>query len=804
MKRLKIVVSVLALGAASSIGAAENGLVAHFTFDDAANFMYDRIQRKAIGTVYDTGVLSVTPASPTACAAPHVRGFQVAGGWWQNNYLVVDGASFGSAQGIPYGNQAVTYSLWIKPAQGWQSSSSLGLGSNCKLLRRGQDGYEWWQINNSESLFILKGDGNLPKIAFGVGEMAATATSAIYTLPSGFDGTTWHFIAATYAERVLTLYWDGQKVAEQTLSGDVVLADNSPLILGDDCDGDYNDYCAYRYAGGLDELKVYNRALTADEVLAAYQAGAVAFDTDVVVWDGAAAGGSATDPANWTTASNRRTAEEICAAGAVLDVTPLDDGGVLMQEDADATTKVKGVICTNGQREVTLQVKAGTLAARRPSTQRGLVAHFSFDDPDSEGRLVDSGSAGVTAASGVWTYNGTESEALPIQSVEGVCGRAMYFPASGEWAYWPSTYVKTDAATTTKANGIPAGGDPVTYSLWIRPYAAGLWNNGMLGLGNDYVWVFRRGSYGNGSGSTLFLSKGSADGTSAKLSWSIADWLGAGGTCTYEPTDLFDGNWHHVVCTYAEQALALYYDGVKVATKATEYALAMADGQPISLGNSAAGGNANENRRRYLGGFDEFKIFNVALTDDEVAAEYAQRSRTLDEASAGTVPSPVTVRLDSGATAEFLGYGHEYGSLIGAGAASVGPASALRIDETFGLLGPLSGCGTVTVANWILGGDGAAFAGDFTVAENATITVADADGQMLNATFGGRVTLPKRAVIAYGRRPDAGEAVVTAAAFACPDDFSEWTDGTSRGVRVRIVGNRLKIKVPTGLSVMIR
>ena len=49
-----------------------------------------------------------------------------------------------------------------------------------------------------------------------------------------------------------------------------------------------------------------------------------------------------------------------------------------------------------------------------------------------------------------------------------------------------------------------------------------------------------------------------------------------------------------------------------------------------------------------------------------------------------------------------------------------------------------------------------------------------------------------------------GEAVVTAAAFACPADFSEWTDGTGGRVRVKVIGNTLKIKVRTGLCVVIR
>ena len=806
--------------------AGEAGLVAHLTLDDAAAFGYDRVQGKSIGTVYDTSIMDVATAAPTACSAPWVKGLQVASGWWQNNYLVVDGASFGSAQGIPYGDQAVTYSLWIKPATKWQTSGDRGLGIQCRLLRHGADGYEWWTIYNSEGLFITRStDGlpimphvppratpmrfitrstdGLPIIAFSVGALGAAASSAIYTLPAAFDGG-WHFIVATYANRQLTLYYDGQKVAEKTLDSAVGVADNSPLIIGDDCNGDFNDYCASRYAGSLDDIKVYNRVLTADEVQAAYRAGAVAFDTDVVVWSGAATGG-ATEPANnWLTASNRRTVEAIRAAGAVLDVTPLDDGGTLTQEKAEATLNVKGVICTNGQQNVTLHVKAGALSVRRPSTQRGLVAHFSFDDPDPEGRLVDSGSAGLTATSGVWVSSGTATNALPIQSIAGVSGRAMEFPSKVEWGYWPSTYVKTDAATTTKANGIPAGGETVAYSLWIRPCGEGLWNNGMMGLADDYVWVFRRGDYGDSFGSTLFLSKGSAGGRSAKLSWSIANWLGPNGTCTYETADLFDGYWHHVVCTYEAKTLTLHYDGVKVATKETVYALAVADGKPISLGNSDVGGDGNANRRRYLGGFDEFKIFNVALTDEEVAAEYARQSRTLDETSVGTVPSPVTVRLESGVTAAFRGYGHDYGALVGDGAVSVGAASALRIDGTFGLLGSLSGCGAVTVANLVLGGDAEAYVGDFTLAENAKITVADAAGTMLAMTFGGKVILPKKAEIVWERRPNAGEAVVTAAAFGLPSDFSEWTDAAGRRVSVKVVGNTLRIKARTGLCVVIR
>ena len=775
--------------------AAEEGLVAHFTFDDATQFGYDRIQKSAIGTIYNTSHDStVTPAAPTSCDAPIVRGMKISTGWWHNTYMKVPGTSFGSAQGIPSGSSPVTYSLWVNPATKWQSGGSLGLGTQCILLRRANDYGEWSGVYDHHVIYIAQDSTTtFPVIIMDVGAHGNAASSARYALPAAFDGN-WHLITAVFNNKELKLYYDGQKVAENTLTSGTSVKDNTPLVVGGLC-ATYNEYLRDRYLGSVDDLKVYKRVLTDAEVLKIYQAGATAHDTDVLTWSGAAAGGAVEDEANWDTASNRRTVGELYAAGSVFDMTSVQEAGVLTHDTA-TTLNLKGVVCSNGQDEVTLQMKQGALEMKRPSIQRGLVAHLSFDDPDD--MLRDSGTAGLEATSGWWMYSTHTGEALPNQSVEGVSGKALCFPGNDQWGYWPSPYVKTTSETTTKAHGIPKGGETVTYSLWIKPYAEGRWDNGMKGLANNGpIWIFRRGAYGNGFATYLWLQKGDNDG---RLYWSISNYMGADGTCTYDPTNLFDGNWHHVVCVYDAKVLTLYYDGVKVATTEASYELAMSDGSAISLGNSTTTGDANENYRRYLGGFDEFKVFNVALTDAEVAAEYAQFSKTLE--TSGTTPSPVKLQLDAGTTADVRGY-FEYGSLFGAGSMFVGPASLLKLDGTFGLSGALTGYGPVTVANLVLGGDTDAYTGDFTIAENAKITVSDANGAMLNSAFGGKVVLPKKAVIEWGKRPDAGEATLTAATLIPPADFTEWTDVTGKRIRVRVVGNQLKVKIATGLFIVV-
>lgn len=99
------IVPTIVVGIVARVVAAESGLVAHFTFDDATQFGYDKIQDAVIGTISVTNYSSpASSAMPTSCDAPMVRGMIFPTGWFQSCAMTVPGASFGSSKGIPYGN----------------------------------------------------------------------------------------------------------------------------------------------------------------------------------------------------------------------------------------------------------------------------------------------------------------------------------------------------------------------------------------------------------------------------------------------------------------------------------------------------------------------------------------------------------------------------------------------------------------------------------------------------------------------------------------------------------------------------
>lgn len=790
--------AVLSAGLAMGVSAAENGLVAHFTFDDPANFGYDKVQKTVIGTIYKTNHSSAEDvADPTSCDAPFVKGMKMAGGWWQNNYMSVPGSSFGSAQGIPYGNAAVTYSLWIKPMTTWHSGSVRGEGTSCYLLRHSTVGHEWYKNYDHENIYIAKdGSTGFPKIVFAVGEFMTAAASATYTLDAAFDGG-WHLLTATYTNRVLKLYWDGVKRAETELASNVGVPDNSALTLGSAAVG-YDEFVQHRYGGAVDELKVYNRALGDDEILAAYNAGATAYDTDVLVWNGAAAGGAVETMDNWSTKSNRRTLETVYADGAVFDVTAVEDGGAVTQT-ADATLKIRGAICTNGQDEVTLRLQDGSLAMPRP-VQRGLVTHLSFDDPGN--RYLDYSPNGFTAEPGSGRAAGSNT-LTGLTGTPGISADGLWF----ENGFWLFDYFKIPGTSFNSAHGIPYGNQAVSFSFWIKPVAA--WRDyDHLGLGSNGLYLLRHGESScqwiENRGHSFWIFK---DGVNPKITWSVANGgLEAERTTAYTSTELFDGEWHHIVGTYeSDHTLKLYFDGELKATTIVPNDLSVANNSTLTIGADGLASMNDSVQRTYAGGFDELKVFNVALTAEEVAAEYASHSRYLYGGTAGTSPSPVRLQLDAGTTAEVRGFGHEYGTLAGAGSVDIGYTSALTLDGAFALTGALTGVGELTAANLVLGGNTSAYIGDFTLRENAEITVTDGNNAFLNSTFGGKVKLPKKAVITYGgKRPSQGTATLAAGTLVPPSDFTEWTDSTGGRVKVTVAGNTLTIKVVGGIIIYVR
>jgi len=85
---------------------------------------------------------------------------------------------------------------------------------------------------------------------------------------SVWDGN-WHLVAGTYDGASVRLYVDGAEVGSGTPAGlaiNYALPDNSNLYFGA-----YFGSCTLGFKGSIDEVRVFNRALSASEILGVYQ-----------------------------------------------------------------------------------------------------------------------------------------------------------------------------------------------------------------------------------------------------------------------------------------------------------------------------------------------------------------------------------------------------------------------------------------------------------------------------------------------------------------------------------------------------
>ncbi|GBC72739.1 Alkaline phosphatase [archaeon HR04] len=91
------------------------------------------------------------------------------------------------------------------------------------------------------------------------------------TSPNTYNDGQWHYAVLTFNGSTLNLYVDGSLVATRTNITAIPHTSNTPLTIGKDSNGN-NRY----FIGDVDEVRIYNRALTAQEVSDAYSNGVFA------------------------------------------------------------------------------------------------------------------------------------------------------------------------------------------------------------------------------------------------------------------------------------------------------------------------------------------------------------------------------------------------------------------------------------------------------------------------------------------------------------------------------------------------
>lgn len=148
-----------------------------------------------------------------------------------------------NAGAINLSGSAMSFEGWVKPAAFKSAfpyiSTVMGIesGSNTALLRFGDA-----SLANNKLQFVLNIGGTQRKLA--------SATS--------FSTNTWYHIAATYDGATMKLYVNGTLDASMAQTGSVTA--NSTFNIG------YSYEMARVFSGGMDEIRVWKKALTAAEI----------------------------------------------------------------------------------------------------------------------------------------------------------------------------------------------------------------------------------------------------------------------------------------------------------------------------------------------------------------------------------------------------------------------------------------------------------------------------------------------------------------------------------------------------------
>ena len=167
-------------------------------------------------------------------------------------------------------------------------------------------------------------------------------------------------------------------------------------------------------------------------------------------------------------------------------------------------------------------------------------------------------------------------------------------------------YLRVDGSHTLAA-GLPVGDSSFTIAAFIQTTAnarntIAFWGDPSTAQANG----FRTTTVGEAA-----IASNSTGGI---LNWGFARDFGSGAGGT-PPGTIYDGDWHHVACTYdsASSTKRLYFDGVELGSGAVISDLNVAS-SGFAIGSTSAGGE------QINGLIDDVRVYDGALSQPEIAA----------------------------------------------------------------------------------------------------------------------------------------------------------------------------------------
>jgi len=161
--------------------------------------------------------------------------------------------------------KAITVSAWIKPE------------------RVGKGGWQWQEIFRKEdgNARVLMAIGEREKkhsLCFGLGIGGKFVEQGAPLEPSKLLDGKWHLVSVTFDGKAIRFYADGQEIGVKTATGSIDTQGEAPAYIGSDLG------TREFFKGGIDDVRVYNRALSTGEIKPMAQADGKATVDGIVGW----------------------------------------------------------------------------------------------------------------------------------------------------------------------------------------------------------------------------------------------------------------------------------------------------------------------------------------------------------------------------------------------------------------------------------------------------------------------------------------------------------------------------------------
>ena len=467
----------------------------------------------------------------------------------------------------------MTLSAWVNPAgfTGWETIAlkERGAGAMSYALYA-QDGG------------VASGGADAPA---GVIRVGTTDHSMQGVSPLALNA--WTHIATTYNGATQQIYVNGALVANRPQTGSIAVGTGALRVGGN------TSWPDEFFAGLIDEVRVYNRALSATEITTDMNVGPLP---------------EPPPPANSVPVAHNDSF--VTTTGTPLSITAAQLLGNDSDPDGDAITVTSGATTTTA---------GGTVsgAAAGPWTYTPAVSFtgvdsFTYTIGDGRGGSASAtvnvtvnpraGGVGLVAAYGFnegtgtavtdVSGNGRNGTIRGAQFANGKAGKALQFDGIDDWV--------TVADVTNSSLDLTSG---MTLSAWVNAFEFTGWET--ILLKERGVGAMSYALYAQDGG----VAGGGADAPSGVVRAGAADQAVRGTSAV--PLHA----WTHLATTYDGTTLRIYVNGALVASRP--------QAGPIAVGNGALriGGNNSWAGEFFSGLIDEIRVYNRALTDVEITTD---------------------------------------------------------------------------------------------------------------------------------------------------------------------------------------